>query len=210
MKRIGAWWVPDREMQMADALAGGGWQTAHLHRALDFVTDWRVAVDGGAHVGTWTAGMAARFDRVLAFEPSDEAFDCLAANTAALGNVTRFKAGLADRAGRRALADDDRWGAGNTGGRFMVPGDRVAVLPLDARALPALGLLKLDVEGMEPLALAGAQATLRRCRPVVLFEDKPRFARRYGLAPGAAADLLAGLGARELALAGADRIWGWR
>ena len=209
MKRAGAFLVPEAETHQIAALSAGGWQVERLQAALRQVGRFRLAVDGGAHVGSWTAALAARFAVVHAFEPAADAFACLAANTGGLANVVRHPLGLGAEAGRMRLCVDDRWGAGNTGGRFLQPGDDIAVVTLDSFALPALDFLKLDLEGMEPLALAGAELTLLRHRPVVLLEDKPRFAPRYGLRPHEAALRLRQLGAREIDRLGADHLFAW-
>jgi FkbM family methyltransferase len=49
---------------------------------------------------------------------------------------------------------------------------RVAVTTLDAvtEAFPRLDVVKLDIEGSEPAALAGARRTIRRFRPLVQVE----------------------------------------
>jgi FkbM family methyltransferase len=62
---------------------------------------------------------------------------------------------------------------------------RVPVEALD-RALPAgfvPHLLKVDVEGAEHLVLKGARETLRKHRPVVLFEHQKRTALHYRSGP---------------------------
>ncbi len=49
------------------------------------------------------------------------------------------------------------------------------MLPID-EAVPAdrqVSILQLDVEGHEQPALAGALATIRRCRPIIILEVLP-------------------------------------
>ena len=210
MKRVGDYMVPDAETLQLDALAQGGFQLDHLEAALAHVTDWRIAVDGGAHVGSWTRALAKRFDFVLAFEPAEDSFACLKANVGELVNVQLFQCALGAVPERMSLHDDEKYDGGNTGGRYLVPGNDILVEPLDDRHLDGLGFLKLDVEGYELKALHGARNTLARCKPVVLIEDKARFASRYGELPHAAASFLQSLGARELVRVGADRVFGWR
>ncbi len=77
---------------------------------------------------------------------------------------------------------------------------------LDSWNLPTLGFLKLDVEGSEPLVLMGARATLARCRPIVLFENKG-LCRRFGLGPSATQDVLGKAGYVLAEVAGCDQIW---
>jgi hypothetical protein len=59
----------------------------------------------------------------------------------------------------------------------------VAALPLDAwldaNPQPRLDLIKLDVEGAEARVIRGADATLRRHRPVLLVEYNPACAATY-------------------------------
>lgn len=69
---------------------------------------------------------------------------------------------------------------------------RVAVTTLDA-ALPAdarVAFIKLDIEGGEFHALNGGVETIRRGRPVIVFEAGPRSTGQYGVTAEAMYDLL--------------------
>jgi FkbM family methyltransferase len=46
----------------------------------------------------------------------------------------------------------------------------VRAVSIDSLNLPWVDLIKLDVEGMEALALAGARQTIERCKPIVSVE----------------------------------------
>lgn len=79
---------------------------------------------------------------------------------------------------------------------------RVRVETLD-RAIPPdlpIALIKVDVEGGELAVFQGAAETLRRTRPIVLFECGLA-ARAYGAAPGAVHDELARAGLHVSTLA---------
>lgn len=208
MNRID-WALPAADSYFAQLMKPEGWDIDHLEAALPFVKQWRCAVDGGAHVGTWSRYLAARFARVLAFEPAPDTYECLERNTFGLENVARIKAALgAERAAGSIVDDTTR--PGNTGARYVQPqrGASIEIVRLDDFGLQDLDLLKLDVEGFEAFALAGAAATLERCRPVVIVEEK-QFGGRYGLEPGTALKLLGELGAREAARVKNDRIFVW-
>jgi FkbM family methyltransferase len=70
---------------MKDAKVRKWKQTDTLQWVLDsgYIDNWKLAIDGGAHVGNWSRMMAEQFDRVLAFEPAPD-------------NAEEFRAALID------------------------------------------------------------------------------------------------------------------
>lgn len=62
------------------------------------------------------------------------------------------------------------------------PKQAVRLLTIDSLTLKRLDFLKLDVEGMELEALAGASETIQRCKPVLMIEviksDRAEIAKR--------------------------------
>jgi FkbM family methyltransferase len=62
------------------------------------------------------------------------------------------------------------------------------VIPADQ----PIALVKVDVEGAELQVFRGAQRTLARCRPFVIFEHGKGAADHYGTTPADVYDLLAG------------------
>lgn len=211
MTRHHGWAFPDADRLMASELtAAGTYQQSHLDAALRWVTQHGTAIDGGAHVGTWSRQLALVFRQVIAFEPAADTFACLVENMAAHGgrNVTCYEAALGAHPGRVRMALDAKNAArGNTGARHTVEGDDVVVLSLDSLDLNDVGFLKLDVEGSEPMALMGARDTLARCRPVVLVEDKGHWVTHYGLPKTAVSDILAAQGYRLAETVGCDQVW---
>lgn len=209
MKRAGQFMVPDNDTYFAPFLEQGGFQLDHLQAALGFVKNFGTAVDGGAHVGSWALEMAGAFDRVIAFEPADDTFECLSANVNGSGfiNVSLRNAALGAKTERGRIVDDTSRG-GNTGSRFMQIAENGPILiePLDALGLESLGFLKLDVEGFEYYALLGAEKTILQHRPVVLVEEKG-FGRRYDLQPFAASELLRSWGADCVTKIGRDHVF---
>ncbi len=222
MKQAGKYWVPDHETVQIEQLTGGGWQLDHLDAALAHVPGpvRRVAVDGGAHVGSWTFAMLERgFQVVQAFEPAQDTFECLAENVKEwrLRHMTdtdnRFiglhRCALGAEATTMGMKDDTKYDGGNTGGRYLKGEGSVSVRPLDIYRLEDVDFIKLDLEGFELFALRGARETLLRCKPVVLIEDKHRMAHRYGYQPGEPGQFLLDLGMMELGNVGSDRFFGW-
>ena len=202
------WQLPEADTYFAPHLTDEGFQVDHLKAALTHCRNFRTAIDGGAHIGTWAAHMGRRFRLVLAFEPAEDTFECLARNLSGAVNVRPVRIALGERAGMARLADDVLR-PGNTGARFLVAGDEVEVMAIDELDLADLDFLKLDIEGCELRALLGAERTLRACRPVVCIEEKKGFGVRFGLQDGAASAYLKGLGAREIERQRNDRIFVW-
>ena len=154
-----------------------------------------VIVDIGAHVGFFTLIGAARVGstgRVHAFEPVPANFSTLEQNVRRneIQNVTLNRAAVTDRPGRVSLGLDAEVLVGKSTGDFTIGGVYGAVkapaVSLDAylervgESRP-LRLVKMDVEGLEPQVLAGAERTLETMPPdVVLFEQNAELLRRRG------------------------------
>jgi FkbM family methyltransferase len=157
-----------------------------------------VAVDVGANVGLYTAVMARRAARVLAFEPHP---DCAAHLRALrLARCEVVEAALSDTDGQSVLrvpcegrgdvsalgtlaAANELRGGTNAGRVREIP---VRTLRLDVAlaerlaaaerpgAADKIGFIKIDVEGHERAVLQGAAATIARHRPVLLVEIEAR------------------------------------
>ena len=166
MKKIRNTWIPDNDTFFVPYIERRDvFEQGNLDTALKFVREWNVAVDGGAHVGSWSRYMASRFRDVYAYEPQPDNFECLKANCGHLENVHCNNLALGKDCGAVALAP------GNNGGCwYQVPGSGVQMIPLPD--FGALDFLKLDIEGFEADVIEGAIDLIDRYRPVVLIEEK--------------------------------------
>lgn len=211
MKVVAGVAFPDSDEFMVRELAPTGtYQLSHLEMALQFVKQYGSAIDGGAHVGTWSRVMAQHFGTVHAFEPSADTFECLQWNLAQAGvaNVQCHNEALGAVPGFVSMAlDAANAQRKNTGARFITKGGTIPVVTIDSLGLTDLGFLKLDVEGSEPMALEGAAETIRRCKPVVLFENKKLWTRHHGKPKNAVAQILTGHGYVHVASVSCDEIW---
>ena len=160
----------------------GEWSEAELRLLANFVRPGDVVLDLGANIGTHTlafARMVGPQGTVVALEPQRALFQILCANAAMnrLPNVEALHAGAGRAAGWMHVPPLDYSQTENFGGVSLSEqqaGLRVATRAIDDLDLAACGLMKIDVEGMELDAIAGAVGTIRRHRPVLYVEnDRP-------------------------------------
>lgn len=165
-----------------------------------------VFVDVGANLG-WFTLQAARLpqvQRVVAVEPDVVNHGLLQANLDANGLGERVDAVACALGGGSGLARLNRYKGSNLGrhslavdhgqGGTWVPVESLDVL-LDRLKLgdAPLAAIKVDVEGYEPLVLAGASSALARAQ-ALLVELSPGLSLAGGLDLGAALDAIAAAG----------------
>lgn len=145
-------------------------QMKALDVAMDHVTNWGVAIDGGAYVCKWSIAMAERFDRVHAFEPSEGNYALCIENLKDIDNVTLYDKALSNH---EHLLRMSARGADIlhkvTGSK---KGKKYEAISIDSLYLDNVGLIKLDLEGNDLEGIQGALSTIDRCRPVLIVETK--------------------------------------
>lgn len=143
------------------------------------IKEWSVAIDGGAHHGNWSRLMAEKFERVIAFEPADDNVAEFYRQKPSL-KIEFHQQALMDRLGMVIVTQPPKRLSNMS--RYCVPSEKgeVEAITVDSLGLPRLGLLKLDLEGAEYLALQGAAETIARCRPVIIVEID-NHGIRYGI-----------------------------
>jgi FkbM family methyltransferase len=214
--------LPDGETHLVEWMekAGqtlGGRPAYQLHKyraAAVYAPALQVAVDVGAHVGQWTLAMLGDFSHVEAFEPVPAYAACFKANVAAeLDRVRLHELALGDRPGRAGLCCPDPASHGDTfvaaEGDVPNAAQDIEVRTLDSFALPRVDFMKIDCEGYELRVLKGAEATLRRCRPALIVEQKPGRPQRHGLGQLGAVEYLQSLGAKLCKEMSGDFVLAW-
>jgi FkbM family methyltransferase len=171
------------------------------------VSPGETMLDVGANAGIVSLAAAVwvgSAGRVIAIEPSAREFARLVDHVALnhLTNVTLVRAAVAADAGPRPLriAAEPHVGMNTLGGSFPYASvETAAVETVDAITLDQLAAreridrihaIKLDVEGSEVHALAGAAAVLRDHRPVIVVEVCASALEASGSSPVALEDLL--------------------
>jgi len=164
---------------------GGEYQEPHRTNSLNFVNNFGVAMDVGAHVGTWAVDLVQKFDKVICFEPILEHRVCLQKNlekfskdkyeihSCALGNaegVVQLSYADQGNSGTASIVEDD-------GGDYAAH-----IKTLDSFNFSQIDYLKVDIEGFELQFLEGAVETIKRTKPVMNIEIK-NTCERFGTTP---------------------------
>ena len=138
-----------------------------------------VAFDIGANVGYYARLMSRYASHVYAFEPDPDNFRILEQNCKRHPNVTPINMAVSDRVGtaeffkvmdsamRHSLIDE-----GNTK-KISVASTSLDVF-ITERGIRGVSMIKIDVEGAEPMVFTGMKELLASERPVVIYEgDDP-------------------------------------
>lgn len=222
MRKVGDFWVPDidlshlrrwgktRRKTIQRFQVEGGTKMGDLEEALALVEAGEVAVDGGANVGAYSRRLAEKFETVYAFEPAPDTYAALARNIEEWGLSSRIIPRQCALSNTRSGIELGLKPGQRSVSRRIIGAGSIPAIPLDELELSRLDFFKLDVEGFEYQALQGACETLLRCKPVILFEDKPDKLRDDGGAHDPHR-LLQSLGARQVACVGSNRFdWVYR
>lgn len=156
-----------------------------LRRLGSWLQPGAVALDVGANRGIWSWHLRRTGAVVHAFEPNAALAERL---RHALPDVVVHACALSDREGEAELrlpvvqgVAYDGWATVETDNRFPTLAvqaerrQRILLRTLDGFRFERVDFLKIDVEGHELAVLRGAEETLRRCRPLLLFEADDRY-----------------------------------
>ena len=181
-------------------IAGEEWEP-HVRKAIEEAArPDGIAIDAGAYIGIHTLTMSRCFSSVHAFEPQLGIFQVLCGNLALNErlNVITHNGALYDRsiAMRLAPQDHQEVGVPMVGGdidynrienaaalsfEIATPGDpHVNAIALDDLSLENVSLIKIDTQGSDLRVLAGAERTIAKSKPVVLFEWERDLAALHG------------------------------
>lgn len=139
-----------------------------------------IVVDVGANIGGLSIPLARKLGtggRLFAFEPQSNVYHRLCGNVALNGitNVTCVNAAVGVEEGTATIPRVDYSRSHQSGAIRLARsggGDRVPLIKLDTFDFGAgkVGLIKIDVEGLEDQVILGALELIARDRPAVYFE----------------------------------------
>lgn len=152
------------------------WEIQLMEIAEKYLTPESVILDIGANIGTWTVGLAMYNRKIYSFEPLYQSFLALCGNVfinKIENNVTVFNCAVTDNMENQLtmVVHDNN----NLGGSFVKLADendkKIKSITIDSLQLDKVNFIKLDVEGHEINVLKGGEQTIKKNRPVIIFES---------------------------------------
>jgi len=156
------------------------WEPFETQIFLSLLEEGMCVADIGANIGYYTllaARAVGRGGRVYAFEPTPRTYELLCQNVQANGfsNVVTVQKAVASRNGTAALHLNRNNGDNTLSSAPDGEGSvEVEVVTLDqyfAHSTVGIDVLKMDIEGSEPLALEGMADVLNRTPETVIFTE---------------------------------------
>lgn len=159
----------------------GGFWDGWMKEYLDALTKDQIAIDCGSHVGFHTVYMAKRCKHVYSFEPQTINYDRLVKNIELnnLNNVTCHNIALYSKNTKMVVNNivEQKNIVYNSGGNsacslsmFENEKGDVEARTLDSFNLEKIDFIKIDCEGMDQDVIYGAVETIKKYRPVIIYE----------------------------------------
>jgi len=180
MKIKNKFYMPDEDTHFT----GEDYQIPHRLNSMRHVKEFKVAVDVGAHIGTWAVDLVRYFEDVWCFEPIEEHRKCLIQNLSIFKkqNYTILPYALGNENDKEVSLD--YVAEGNSGTASITPNGKytATIKTFDSFNIPRIDYLKVDIEGFELQFLEGARETIKRTKPVMNIEIKDT-CERFNVSP---------------------------
>lgn len=134
-----------------------------------------IALDIGANIGNHSLFFSDYYKKVLSFEPNFTTFQLLSINSKIVNNVECFNYGISSTDNVANFEINMQ----NIGGGRVISEKNTSEKKVNLRRLDSLSyinmnnikLIKIDVEGHEYEVLQGAAETIKKQKPLIIFEQ---------------------------------------
>lgn len=181
--------IEDGDRQCVHVREGRGFEPDSLELWAGLCAKGGTVIDVGAYTGLYAISAALLGCTVIAFEPLPFNAERLRQNAKANGvNIDLRQMVASNKSGEAFITYNPR--VPFTSGASLVNKAaqrtklKIRAMAIDDLALEEVTAIKIDVERGEPLVLAGAMATIARCKPALMVEvldDKLKAAVRSAL-----------------------------
>ena len=136
-----------------------------------------IVLDIGANVGVYSLSAASRTNaKVIAVEPARQTFELLEKSAQQFPNMIAVHAAVSDKPGSAFLSHSGSSENHKLSEQSEKTGEQVCLVTVDGLAamhnIDRVDIIKMDVEGHELKALAGAQRIIKKGSPIVFYEVK--------------------------------------
>ena len=139
------------------------------------VDEKTLAIDIGANIGNHSLYFSEFFSKVISFEANPHTYKLLEYNASYTPNIETYNIGIGDKEEQLTLYENPN----NYGNSSMVIHHKyglevlIDIKPLDNILIDSepIGLIKIDVEGMEYNVLNGAKNIIKNNQPIIVFEQ---------------------------------------
>ncbi len=188
----GTLYLDRSDVAVSGALAMGVFEKFETEIFRNSIKEGMNVVDVGANIGYYTLIAAKRTGsggRVFSYEPEDGNFKILEKNVKAnmLNNVSLNKKALSDKDGQRDLFLEKNNRGHHSFAKSESTFEKVSVPTetldesLKRFGSPKIDLIKIDIEGAEPIALRGMKKTTEQNKNLIIFtEAYPKSMERLG------------------------------
>jgi len=193
MNQLAGYWWPDTDTRGSRIISRDAEED--IAWFLSLVKGRSCVIQAGGNVGMYPIILADHFQKVLTVEPDDTNFACLKANLAARDSLRRVdarKAAFGEGLGKCKVIEVERDNCGAHRIGVSNDGEGAPILSIDSFKLKP-DAIWLDVEGFELQALRGAADTIKKCKPVIVVEQK-QLGRIYGYEDREVTDFLEQIG----------------
>jgi len=145
---------------------------------MKYVKNNGVCIQAGGNIGVFPHLLSKEFEWFYSYEPDDANFKAMELNT--LGDkVSCIKAALGEKrsVGTMRVIDPTNIGAH----RIDYDAGDIQVESIDSNLFSEVGLIWLDIEGAELLALKGGVETIKMWKPVIVLEMAGHSKRFYNI-----------------------------
>jgi len=170
------------DMAVSGSLAMGSFEKFETETFRQIIRPDMNIVDIGAQIGYYTIIFGTRTGingKVFAFEPEKENYNLLKKNveTNNLSNVTLINKAVSESSGKRELfIEQDNKGhhsfakSNNCQEKVVVETDTLDSILANYNSL-IIDIIKIDIEGAEPIALRGMRETITRSPHMIIFTE---------------------------------------
>lgn len=166
---------------------GNYWESWMHYYFKKFSDKNKVCLDIGANIGCHSVILSNYFSKVYAFEPQKDVFKLLKKNILVndCQNVVINDFGLSDKESTAKMRCFDENKPVNIGSIGITDDENgcetIQIKTLDTLNIQDIGFIKIDIEGHEYNAFIGGLNTIKKNKPVIIFEEHNKKSKVFNL-----------------------------